>query len=193
MLYAFVEHGHRWKVGMTNDFDRRRAEWDRQCPSSTRIWLPPVAVKRRRRAESLVHLLLEINCADRPKVYCFQSQTIYQGRKIHVEVFRFTSNRSIVWPTIVHPLLLKAAGAIKHSARKKHTTNMDESIRYVVAMTVACAPVDDTLGFFSTHSTNILVDGLKASSQCVLGNQEFGYLIGTDDPSFDIETLSPRR
>ncbi|KAJ3964539.1 hypothetical protein EV361DRAFT_873926 [Lentinula raphanica] len=190
MLYAFVEHGHRWKVGMTNDFDRRRAEWDRQCPSSTRIWLPPVAVKRRRRAECLAHLLLEIDCADRPKVYCFQSQTIYQGRKIHVEVFRFTSNRSIVWTTIVHPLLLKAAGAIKHSARKKHTTNMDESIRYVVAMTVACAPSQFQRNWRSTHSTNILVDGLKASSQCVLGNQEFGYLIGTDDSSCTTQNIT---
>ncbi|KAJ3818245.1 hypothetical protein F5880DRAFT_1617551 [Lentinula raphanica] len=50
-LYAFVDHGHLWKLGMTNNFDRRKAEWDRRCPSPDRRWMPPIAVKRRRRAD----------------------------------------------------------------------------------------------------------------------------------------------
>ncbi|KAH7871655.1 uncharacterized protein C8R40DRAFT_1072400 [Lentinula edodes] len=27
-LYAFVDHGHLWKIGMSDNYDRRRAEWD---------------------------------------------------------------------------------------------------------------------------------------------------------------------
>ncbi|KAJ3833227.1 hypothetical protein F5878DRAFT_646116 [Lentinula raphanica] len=50
-LYAFVDHGHLWKLGMTNNFDRRKAEWDRRCPSPDRRWMPPIAVRRRRRAD----------------------------------------------------------------------------------------------------------------------------------------------
>ncbi|KAJ3818645.1 hypothetical protein F5880DRAFT_1682578 [Lentinula raphanica] len=49
-LYAFVDRGHSWKIGMSNNFARRKREWDRQCPSSSRRWMPPIRVKRRRRA-----------------------------------------------------------------------------------------------------------------------------------------------
>ncbi|KAJ3766714.1 hypothetical protein FB446DRAFT_708397 [Lentinula raphanica] len=59
-LYAFNDRGGLWKIGMSNNFVRRKAEWDRRCPSSTRIWMPPIAVARRRRAETLAHLLLEM-------------------------------------------------------------------------------------------------------------------------------------
>ncbi|KAJ3836497.1 hypothetical protein F5878DRAFT_643489 [Lentinula raphanica] len=104
-LYAFVDHGHCWKIGMARDFDRRRAQWDRECPCIGRRWMPPLAVTRRRRAESLAHLLLEINCADRPKDYCNRC------RKRHIEVFHFVANRDLVWRTIVYPLLLQAARA----------------------------------------------------------------------------------
>ncbi|KAJ3722352.1 hypothetical protein C8R42DRAFT_641758 [Lentinula raphanica] len=37
-LYAFVDRGHRWKIGMTKDFARRKGEWDRQCPSAYRSY-----------------------------------------------------------------------------------------------------------------------------------------------------------
>ncbi|KAJ3892277.1 hypothetical protein GG344DRAFT_64761 [Lentinula edodes] len=59
-LYAFVEHGVYWKVGMSIDYDRRKAEWERQCPCPSRFWLPPMRVLRRRKSESLAHLLLEL-------------------------------------------------------------------------------------------------------------------------------------
>ncbi|KAJ3886496.1 hypothetical protein GG344DRAFT_69627 [Lentinula edodes] len=73
VLYAFVDHGGTlWKVGHTNNFPRRQAEWDKQCPCPDRVWLPPVPVPQRRRAESLAHLLLEIVCQDRPRTYCAQ-------------------------------------------------------------------------------------------------------------------------
>ncbi|KAJ3725327.1 hypothetical protein C8R42DRAFT_718807 [Lentinula raphanica] len=41
-LYAYVDRGHFWKVGMTNNFSRRQEEWDKWCPSLDRIWMPPV-------------------------------------------------------------------------------------------------------------------------------------------------------
>ncbi|KAJ3709991.1 hypothetical protein DFJ43DRAFT_1162335 [Lentinula guzmanii] len=31
-LYAFVDRGRDWKLGMTSDFDRRKAQWDKECP-----------------------------------------------------------------------------------------------------------------------------------------------------------------
>ncbi|KAJ3718007.1 hypothetical protein C8R42DRAFT_741706 [Lentinula raphanica] len=53
-LYAFVDRGHRWKIGMTKDFARRKGEWDRQCPSAYRRWMPPITVMKRRRAVEAV-------------------------------------------------------------------------------------------------------------------------------------------
>ncbi|KAJ3767167.1 hypothetical protein FB446DRAFT_708027 [Lentinula raphanica] len=76
-LYAFVDRGHRWKIGVTNNFARRKREWDRQCPSSSRRWMPPITVKRRRRAETLAHLLLELLCSDRPRIYCPRSHVSF--------------------------------------------------------------------------------------------------------------------
>ncbi|KAH7869965.1 uncharacterized protein C8R40DRAFT_1176078 [Lentinula edodes] len=97
-LYAFV-HLNVWKVGMSKDFIRRREEWDRDCPDSWRIWLPPIRVANRRRAESLAHLLLEMACIDRPR------------QRKHIEQFVFSENLPIVWSTIVEPILLWAAVA----------------------------------------------------------------------------------
>ncbi|KAH7876261.1 uncharacterized protein C8R40DRAFT_124014 [Lentinula edodes] len=69
-IYAFIDLGNVWKMGMTNNFMRRRREWDRQCPSAHRIWMPPIKVQYRRRAETLGHLLLEMECTDRPGAFC---------------------------------------------------------------------------------------------------------------------------
>ncbi|KAJ3738993.1 hypothetical protein DFH05DRAFT_1464105 [Lentinula detonsa] len=49
-LYAFVDRGRDWKLGMTSNFDRRKAQWDNECPCAHRRWLPPIRVTRRRRA-----------------------------------------------------------------------------------------------------------------------------------------------
>ncbi|KAJ3753896.1 hypothetical protein EV360DRAFT_74144 [Lentinula raphanica] len=104
-IYAFVDRGRRFKIGMTKNFAQRRAQWDRQCPSPTRRWFPPIAVKRRRRAESLAHLLLEYHCADRPKIRCAHCQ------KKHAEVFVFAGNGSLAWNDVVYPLLLRVSRA----------------------------------------------------------------------------------
>ncbi|KAJ3839863.1 hypothetical protein F5878DRAFT_640831 [Lentinula raphanica] len=51
-LYAFIDNGYRWKIGMSKNFARRQKQWDRQCPCSNRDWKPPIAVRRRRRADA---------------------------------------------------------------------------------------------------------------------------------------------
>ncbi|KAJ3717344.1 hypothetical protein C8R42DRAFT_644601 [Lentinula raphanica] len=88
-LYAFNDRGGLWKIGMSNNFVRRKAEWDRWCPSSTRRWMPPIAVARRRRAETLAHLLLEMRCSDRPRIRCFRCQ------RTHIEIFLFSANPAV--------------------------------------------------------------------------------------------------
>ncbi|KAJ3920644.1 hypothetical protein F5877DRAFT_65607 [Lentinula edodes] len=101
-LYAYVDN-HTWKVGMTNDFVRRQEEWDKDCPCPWRIWLPPIRVANRRRAETLAHLLLEMECLDRPRIYCQSCQ------RVHIEKFVFPGPWNVVWNITVHPIFLRAA------------------------------------------------------------------------------------
>ncbi|KAJ3734553.1 hypothetical protein DFJ43DRAFT_1037753 [Lentinula guzmanii] len=102
-LYAFVDRGRDWKLGMTSDFDRRKAQWDKECPCAHRRWLPPIRVSRRRRAESLGHLQLEIKCLDRPKRYCAHC------RRTHIEIFVFRGHWNWTWRIVIRPLLLRVA------------------------------------------------------------------------------------
>ncbi|KAJ3709536.1 hypothetical protein C8R42DRAFT_730024 [Lentinula raphanica] len=97
-LYVFIDNGNKWKVGMSKNFARRRAEWNRECPCPNRVWMRPIAVKRRRRAEALAHILLELACFDPRRHFC-------QGRKTHREVFIFNGNQANVWNSIVGPLI----------------------------------------------------------------------------------------
>ncbi|KAJ3875406.1 glycosyl hydrolase family 76-domain-containing protein [Lentinula edodes] len=80
-LYAYVDSDG-WKIGMSNNFVRRQEEWDKDCPSPWRIWLPPIQVANRRRAETLAHLLLEMECVDRPRIYCQNCRPTSAHRKI---------------------------------------------------------------------------------------------------------------
>ncbi|KAJ3720650.1 hypothetical protein C8R42DRAFT_643035 [Lentinula raphanica] len=107
-LYAYLDDGVDWKVGMSNNFARRRREWDRQCPCPTRIWMEPLPVAKRRRAESLAHLLIEGICTDRPRKHCAKC------RRHHQEIFSFrVADNSVdtlaVWEDLVYPLLVRAA------------------------------------------------------------------------------------
>ncbi|KAJ3925493.1 MAG: hypothetical protein NXY57DRAFT_1044056 [Lentinula lateritia] len=103
-LYAYV-HFDTWKVGMSNNVIRRREEWDRDCPDVWRVWLPPIWVANRRKAEALAHLLLEMACIDRPRVYCQCCQ------RTHTELFIFCGPWPIVWITTIYPILVRAAAA----------------------------------------------------------------------------------
>ncbi|KAJ3850679.1 hypothetical protein EV368DRAFT_66378 [Lentinula lateritia] len=82
-LYAFVDSGVYWKLGMTIDYDRRKAEWDRQCPCPGRVWLPPMQVLRRRKS----------------------------GSKAHIEIFFIPGHWFVVWETIVLPVLARVVAA----------------------------------------------------------------------------------
>ncbi|KAJ3726501.1 hypothetical protein DFJ43DRAFT_1041312 [Lentinula guzmanii] len=102
-LYMFVDRGRYWKLGMTSNFERRKAQWDNECPCAHRRWLPPIRVTRRRRAESLAHLLLEMRSMDRPKRYCAHC------RRTHIEIFVFRGNWNRTWRIVIRPLLLRVA------------------------------------------------------------------------------------
>ncbi|KAH7868656.1 hypothetical protein F5879DRAFT_927889 [Lentinula edodes] len=94
-LYAFVDGGVLWKIGMTKDFHRRRAEWDNQCPFPGRIWMAPVPTMTRRRAESIAHLALEDSCLDRPRLWCNNcfNRTVswFLDLDLHLPVYAFCS------------------------------------------------------------------------------------------------------
>ncbi|KAJ3897633.1 hypothetical protein F5879DRAFT_927683 [Lentinula edodes] len=82
-LYAFIDHGVYWKVGMSVNYDRRKAEWDRQCLCPGRVWLPPMRVLRRRKS----------------------------GSKAHIEIFFIPGHWFVVWETIVLPILARVVAA----------------------------------------------------------------------------------
>ncbi|KAJ4469354.1 hypothetical protein C8R41DRAFT_870995 [Lentinula lateritia] len=53
-LYAYLDGGIEWKIGMSKDFVRRRRDWEKRCPCRNRKWFPPVPVANRRRAANQV-------------------------------------------------------------------------------------------------------------------------------------------
>ncbi|KAJ3829002.1 hypothetical protein F5880DRAFT_1657692 [Lentinula raphanica] len=91
VLYAYLDNGVDFKVGMTSNFARRRREWDRQCPCPTRIWMDTLPVAHRRRAESLAHLLIEGICTDRPRKHCKEWRRMSEARQ---HVFSAASNQN---------------------------------------------------------------------------------------------------
>ncbi|KAJ3781771.1 hypothetical protein GGU10DRAFT_336084 [Lentinula aff. detonsa] len=111
-LYAFVDRGRYWKLGMTSNFKRRKAQWDNECPCAHRRWLPPIRVTRRRRAG---HLLLEIKSIDRPKRYCPHC------RRTHIKIFIFRGQWNWTWRIVIRPLLLRVAVEQSHYA---HTADV---------------------------------------------------------------------
>ncbi|KAH7868269.1 uncharacterized protein C8R40DRAFT_1074960 [Lentinula edodes] len=55
--------------------------------------------------ESLAHLSLELECFDRPHIYCAHC------RKHHIEKFIFVGSWYSVWRTVIRPTLVRAAVA----------------------------------------------------------------------------------
>ncbi|KAJ3738074.1 hypothetical protein EV360DRAFT_90861 [Lentinula raphanica] len=72
---------------------------------SASICLYRKAVRSAVVSESIAHLLLELECAARPKRYCPKC------RKRHIEIFVFHTSWTFTWDTIVYPLLLQASTA----------------------------------------------------------------------------------
>ncbi|KAJ3870702.1 hypothetical protein F5051DRAFT_434436, partial [Lentinula edodes] len=71
-IYVYVDNGNEFKIGMTKNFERRQREWDRNCPCLNRIWFKPVPAANRRRAESVAHILLEIQLPGARREICFR-------------------------------------------------------------------------------------------------------------------------
>lgn len=46
-LYAYLDGGVEWKIGMSKDLVRRQHDWEKQCPCQNRKWFPPVPVVNR--------------------------------------------------------------------------------------------------------------------------------------------------
>ncbi|KAH7872184.1 uncharacterized protein C8R40DRAFT_1071958 [Lentinula edodes] len=80
-LYAYLDGGVEWKIGMSKDLVRRRHDWEKRCLCRNRKWFPPVPVANRRRA----------------------------GYRVHIEKFTFTGHWRLVWREIVKPALQRAA------------------------------------------------------------------------------------
>ncbi|KAJ3849748.1 hypothetical protein EV368DRAFT_67186 [Lentinula lateritia] len=71
-IYVYIDNGNEFKIGMTKNFERRQREWDRNCPCLNRIWFKPVPAANRRRAESVAHILLEIQLPGACREICFR-------------------------------------------------------------------------------------------------------------------------
>ncbi|KAJ3884233.1 hypothetical protein GG344DRAFT_71498, partial [Lentinula edodes] len=70
-IYVYIDNGNEFKIGMTKNFERRQREWDRNCSCRDRIWFKPILAANRRRAESVVHILLEIQLSGTRREICF--------------------------------------------------------------------------------------------------------------------------
>ncbi|KAJ4497388.1 hypothetical protein C8R41DRAFT_865463 [Lentinula lateritia] len=70
-IYVYIDNGNEFKIGMMKNFERRQREWDRNCPCLDRIWFKPILAANRRRAESVVHILLEIQLSGTRREICF--------------------------------------------------------------------------------------------------------------------------
>lgn len=84
-IYHFFDSKFEVKVGRTVDSVRRRKEWDRVCGNPHRKWRKAIWCSNAHRAgkffqsgirfilrsiESISHLLLELECRDRPNRVC---------------------------------------------------------------------------------------------------------------------------
>lgn len=85
-IYIFCEGNGVFKVGRTENLERRMREWDRDCPGTAKIWLGAFWSSLAHItgtflflntrfilsivAEKLVHLQLELQCDIRPRYRC---------------------------------------------------------------------------------------------------------------------------
>ncbi|KAL0567104.1 hypothetical protein V5O48_014889 [Marasmius crinis-equi] len=74
-----------YKVGRTNDPDRRRREWRSQCATQVHTWFDPVPVSNYVEVERLVHAQLEKTCVARPRKTCGDCGRVHQEVFIVVE------------------------------------------------------------------------------------------------------------
>jgi len=87
------------KVGRTNNIERRKIEWRRQCPSQDQQWLFYVPTRWSHRLERVVHIHLAAHCEDRPRKICIDC-----GKR-HQEIFSFRRRKN--WSGYVKRIIRK--------------------------------------------------------------------------------------
>lgn len=111
-VYLFLGKGLK-KVGRTNNIERRKKEWKKQCPSYDQKWIFDLETRWASRlgrfqfllrflsecsVERLVHLHLSLICDGRPRVRCCDRECIFSflisstessGGRRHREFFLF--------------------------------------------------------------------------------------------------------
>ncbi|KAJ8075993.1 hypothetical protein PM082_014778 [Marasmius tenuissimus] len=112
-IYAFCIEGENefsdgvvFKVGRTNDIERRKKEWAIQCPSQRHTWYDPIPVLYSHRTERLVHLELAKICLRKPNETCKDC-----GRR-HCETFELQKrNGEDTFKTKIFPIIIMMATA----------------------------------------------------------------------------------
>ncbi|KAL0563657.1 hypothetical protein V5O48_018408 [Marasmius crinis-equi] len=74
-----------YKIGRTNNPDRRKREWRSQCATQLHTWFDPVPVRHYVEVERLVHAELEKTCVARPRKACNDCGKVHQEIFIVVE------------------------------------------------------------------------------------------------------------
>ncbi|KAJ8095914.1 hypothetical protein PM082_015135 [Marasmius tenuissimus] len=102
---AFVD-GVVFKVGRTNDVERRKKEWAAQCLSQQHKWYDPVLVRYSHRTERLVHLELAKICLRKPNEICTDC-----GRR-HCETFELQErDGEDAFEGLISPIIKEMAAA----------------------------------------------------------------------------------
>ncbi|KAL0563849.1 hypothetical protein V5O48_018211 [Marasmius crinis-equi] len=90
------------KVGRTVNFERRKAQWDAQCPSLEHFWFEPILVEHCHRTERLVHLELHKICLERPREECKDCH------RRHQEIFKLVEGPGEdVFSNVIAPIVRK--------------------------------------------------------------------------------------
>ncbi|KAL0579199.1 hypothetical protein V5O48_002822 [Marasmius crinis-equi] len=102
-----------YKVGRTGDFERRKAEWDAQCPSFEHRWFDPIWVEHCHRTERLVHIELHKICLERPREECKDCH------KNHQEIFKLAEvPGQDTYETIIAPIVKNMASIAARCPRR---------------------------------------------------------------------------
>ncbi|KAJ3722390.1 hypothetical protein C8R42DRAFT_720767 [Lentinula raphanica] len=100
-LYAFSDTGHKWKVVGDGRILSRFRDGDEQ-----NHWLIFSSNSSAMTGRVTIALIVRS-----PFSLHSARQYLLRGRKIHCEVFTFTTNRTFTWKNIIRPLLFEAAKA----------------------------------------------------------------------------------
>ncbi|KAJ3825933.1 hypothetical protein EV361DRAFT_50815 [Lentinula raphanica] len=108
-IYVFHEAGSSggiFKVGRTNNLERRIHEWKADCPGQLRTWLGAFWTPFAHRTEYLIHLALEAQCTCRPRFICDCGTT-------HLEKFTFIGDDPrTVFEELITPVIVEVVALV---------------------------------------------------------------------------------